>query len=59
VCRVGGVASVASLIASGPHLAITAPAVAALRLMVYFHTLLLILLKSNLFNIQCNRLLLQ
>ena len=34
VCRAGGVASVASLIGSGPHLAITAPAVAALRLMV-------------------------
>ena len=34
VCGAGGVASVASLVASGPHLAITAPAVAALRLMV-------------------------
>jgi len=34
VCRAGGVASVAALVACGPHLAITAPAVAALRHMV-------------------------
>ena len=34
MCRAGGVASVAALVASGPHLAVTASAVAALRFLV-------------------------